>query len=74
MRYLIAVLLPPLAFFTMGMPLSGLFCLLLQVTLIGWLPAAVWACFAVSHFHTVHRENAYLRQYGQNAFARYVRR
>jgi uncharacterized membrane protein YqaE (UPF0057 family) len=40
---LIAVLLPWLSFFLRGKILSGVLCLILQITLIGWLPAAIWA-------------------------------
>ncbi|QCE33331.1 YqaE/Pmp3 family membrane protein [Acetobacteraceae bacterium] len=52
MRFLIALLIPWLSFFTIGRPLSGLFCLVLQVTLIGWLPAAIWAVYALSQYDT----------------------
>lgn len=40
---LIAVLFPWLSFFLRLRPLRGIICLLLQLTLIGWLPAAIWA-------------------------------
>ncbi|MFD2557236.1 YqaE/Pmp3 family membrane protein [Sphingobacterium tabacisoli] len=40
---LIAVLFPWLSFFLRGKILSGILCLVLQITLIGWLPAAIWA-------------------------------
>lgn len=40
---LIAVLFPWLSFFLRGKILSGILCLILQFTLIGWLPAAIWA-------------------------------
>lgn len=52
MRLLIALLLPWFAFFTIGRPFAGIICLILQVTLIGWIPAAIWAAYAVSQFHT----------------------
>ena len=52
MRLLIAILLPWLAFFTIGRPISGIVCLILQITLIGLLPAAIWAAYAVSQYHT----------------------
>ena len=50
MRYVIALLLPWLSFFTMGMPLSGVVCLVLQVTLIGWLPATIWAFYTIYNY------------------------
>jgi uncharacterized membrane protein YqaE (UPF0057 family) len=52
MRLVIALLLPWLAFFTIGRPLAGIVCLILQVTLIGWIPAAIWAVYALSQWKT----------------------
>lgn len=52
MRLLIALLLPWLLFFTIGRPLAGIVCLILQITLIGWIPAAIWAVYALSQFNT----------------------
>ena len=46
MRYLLALFIPWLTFFTMGKPFQGFFCLFLQLTLIGWIPATIW-CFIV---------------------------
>jgi len=43
MMILIAILVPWLSFFLRGKMLSGFLCLILQITLIGWLPAAIWA-------------------------------
>ncbi len=40
---LIAIMLPWLSFILRGKILSGIICLILQITLIGWLPAAIWA-------------------------------
>jgi len=52
MRLLIAIFMPFLAFFTIGRPFSGVFCLLLQLTVLGWIPACIWAAFAVGQFKT----------------------
>ena len=52
MRLLIALLLPWLLFFTIGRPLAGIFCLILQATLIGWIPAAIWAAYSSSQYNT----------------------
>ena len=52
MRLLIAILLPWLAFFTIGRPVAGFVCLVLQITLIGWIPAAIWSAYAVSQYRT----------------------
>lgn len=40
---LLALTLPWLSFILRGKILPGIFCLILQCTLIGWLPAALWA-------------------------------
>ena len=52
MRLIIAILLPFLAFFTIGRPVAGIICLILQITLIGWLPAAIWAVYALGQYNT----------------------
>lgn len=52
MRLIIAILLPFLVFFTIGRPIAGIICLILQVTLIGWLPAAIWAVYALGQYNT----------------------
>ena len=40
---LIAILLPCISFLLRGRILHFIVCLVLQITLIGWLPAAIWA-------------------------------
>ena len=52
MRLIIAFLLPWLTFFTIGRPVAGIICLILQITLIGWIPATIWAVYALSQYHT----------------------
>jgi len=45
---LLAILLPWLSFLLRGKILAGLICLVLQLTLIGWLPAMIWALMSLS--------------------------
>lgn len=52
MRLLLAIFLPFAAFFTIGRPIAGIICLILQITLIGWIPAAIWATYALSQYQT----------------------
>ena len=52
MQLIIAIVLPWLLFFTIGRPIAGIICLILQVTLIGWIPAAIWATYSLSHYIT----------------------
>ena len=52
MRLLIALFLPWLTFFTIGRPIAGVICLILQITLLGWLPTTIWAVYALSQYKT----------------------
>jgi len=52
MRLLISILLPWLGFFTIGRPFSGIICLFLQISLIGWIPAVIWSVYALSQYNT----------------------
>lgn len=52
MRLILAILLPWLQFFTIGRPVAGIVCLLLQISIIGWLPAAIWSAYALSQYKT----------------------
>ena len=66
MRYLLAILLPWLSFFTMGMVGSGVICLILQLTLIGWLPATIWAFFAINNYYAEQRNDQLIRAIEKN--------
>ncbi len=66
MRYVLALFLPWLAFFTMGMVLSGIVCLILQLTLIGWLPATVWAFFAINNYYSEKRNDKLIKAIEQS--------
>ncbi|MDF7673712.1 YqaE/Pmp3 family membrane protein [Acetobacteraceae bacterium ESL0709] len=50
MRILIAFFIPWFTFFTIGRPFAGIICLLLQITIFGWVPAAIWAFVALRHY------------------------
>lgn len=52
MRLLLAIFLPWLQFFTIGRPIAGLVCLLLQLTIIAWPIAAIWSVYALSQYKT----------------------
>lgn len=52
MRLILAILLPFVVFFTIGRPVQGFLCLVLQITLIGWIPAAIWAVYSLSQYNT----------------------
>jgi uncharacterized membrane protein YqaE (UPF0057 family) len=46
---LIAIFVPFLSFMLRGKILTGIICLILQITLIGWIPAAVWAVISLQN-------------------------
>ncbi len=52
MRLIICIFLPWLGFFTIGKPFAAIICLFLQITLVGWLPAMIWAVFALNQYKT----------------------
>jgi uncharacterized membrane protein YqaE (UPF0057 family) len=49
MKYLIAIILPPLGMLLVGRVGLAVLCLILQVTLIGWPLAAIWAVLVVNN-------------------------
>lgn len=50
MRLILAIFIPFLQFFTIGRPFSGIICLFLQLTIIGWIPAAIWSSYALGQY------------------------
>lgn len=56
---LIAIFFPSLSFLLRGKLLTALLCLILQITLIGWIPAAIWAVLSLQNARA-DRRNAKL--------------
>ena len=63
MRLILALVLPWLTFFTIRRPIAGFVCLVLQVTMIGWLPATIWAVYALSQYKTDQKIQKALANY-----------
>lgn len=55
MRYVLAIVLPPLAVFTCGKVWQGL--LNIVLTIFGWIPGVAHAMFVVSDYHADKRAN-----------------
>jgi uncharacterized membrane protein YqaE (UPF0057 family) len=55
MRYLLALFFPWAVFFSMGKVGQGILCLLLQISIIGWLPATIWAFVSIGGYHADKR-------------------
>ena len=58
---LIAILLPWLSFLMRGKVLHFIVCLVLQITLIGWLPAAIWAVIDLQNKRAERRTNRMIK-------------
>ena len=55
MRYILAFFLPWLSLMLQGKIGAGIVCLILQLTIIGWLPAAIWAFTALNRMYADRR-------------------
>ena len=62
MKYLIAILIPPLGMLLVGRVGQALLCLLLMITLIGWPLAAIWALLVVNAAETESRVRRAIEQ------------
>lgn len=58
---LIAIFLPWLSFLLRGRVLKGIICLLLQITILGWIPAAVWAIIDLQNARADRRTRRMVR-------------
>lgn len=63
---LLAILLPFLSFIIRGKVLTGIICLVLQITLIGWLPAAIWAVLSLNNERADQRNKDLIRAMREN--------
>ncbi|HCN50093.1 MAG TPA: YqaE/Pmp3 family membrane protein [Chryseobacterium sp.] len=57
----LAVVLPFLSFIVRGKVLTGIICFFLQITLIGWLPAAIWAVMSLNNERANKRNEDLIR-------------
>lgn len=55
MKYLLALLFPAFGFLAAGKWFQAIIALILQFTLIGWIPATIWAFFVISSHHADQR-------------------
>lgn len=63
---LLAILLPFLSFMVRGKILTGIICLILQITLIGWLPAVIWAVLSLNNERADKRNDRLIRAMKEN--------
>jgi len=62
---MLAVLMPCASFYSRGRKGEAFLCLLMQATLVGWVPASIWACGSVSEEVKKHRIERVLRSVKQ---------
>ena len=61
MRYFWSVLLPPVAMLLSGKVFQAVLCLLLMLTLVGWIPAAIWAWGVSSNYYADRRQGKLIK-------------
>ena len=55
MRYVIALFFPWLSLLFQGKIGAGILCIVLQLTLIGWIPATIWAITSLNRMYADRR-------------------
>ena len=58
---LLAILLPFLSFIFRGKILTGIICLILQMTILCWIPAAIWAAMSLSNARAEKRNRKMIK-------------
>ncbi len=67
MKYVIAILFPPLGMLLAGRGMQALLCLILMITIIGWPLAAIWALLVVNSSETEKRVRRMLKDQAKKA-------
>ena len=62
MKYLVAIILPPVGMLLVGRIGLALLCLILQITILGWPLAAIWAVLVVNNAENDKRMRRALAQ------------
>ncbi|MFL9834238.1 YqaE/Pmp3 family membrane protein [Chryseobacterium terrae] len=63
---LLAILLPFLSFIVRGKVLTGILCFILQITILGWIPAAIWAALSLQNARAEKRNEKLIRAVKEN--------
>lgn len=59
---LIAIFFPFASFLLRGRIFTSIICLILQVTLIGWIPAAIWAVVSLQNSRADKRNTKLIKE------------
>lgn len=60
---LIAIFFPFVSFFLRAKILTAILCLILQITLIGWIPAAIWAIISLQNSRADKRNKELIKAF-----------
>lgn len=60
---LIAIFLPFVSFLLRGKIFTSIVCLILQITLIGWIPAAIWAVISLQNSRADKRNEKLIKAF-----------
>jgi len=63
---LLAILLPFLSFIVRGKIITGIICFILQITVLGWIPAAIWAALSLQNSRAEKRNEKLIRAVREN--------
>jgi uncharacterized membrane protein YqaE (UPF0057 family) len=63
---LVAILIPSLSFLLRGKIFTAIICLILQITLIGWIPAAIWAVISLQNARADKRTDRVIKAMRKN--------
>ncbi|AZA62694.1 MULTISPECIES: YqaE/Pmp3 family membrane protein [Chryseobacterium] len=63
---LLAILLPFLSFIVRGKIITGIICFILQITILGWIPAAIWAALSLQNSRAEKRNEKLIRAVREN--------
>ncbi|AZB28189.1 YqaE/Pmp3 family membrane protein [Chryseobacterium balustinum] len=63
---LLAILLPFLSFIVRGKIITGIICFILQITILGWIPAAIWAALSLQNSKAEKRNEKLIRAVREN--------
>ncbi len=63
---LLAIIFPWLSFLLRGKIIQGVVCLVLQITILGWIPAAIWAVVSLNNSRADKRTDRIVQAMREN--------
>lgn len=58
MRIIASLLAPWMHFLIVNRPVAATVCLLLQISLVGWMPATIWSAYSINQYNRTARRTA----------------